>query len=226
VSEAHQLTLRLNGEPNAQVTFGLAAAVARDGYFLTAAHLVGDPLGYLVFDDGKRMRLEQARAVAVQSDPKTHIDFAVLHVEAQLEQVFMLSPTAPELHSEAMGVGLRKRASPVDLHLTAEAAFLAGRITYSNSSADGSRVLWTDMPTREGDSGGPLLDGEGRLLGVHSATGRTLMGRQIAMATCPAERWLNEVLERDRQGEHMLPAPPPRLAADAESPLITFHVGE
>lgn len=84
-------------------------------------------------------------------------------------------------------------------------AFLAGKILDFEelNAKEGSLTVANDLPLQSGDSGGPLIDAEGRLIGINvqgtpPVVHRILPKQFLPMiAESPNRDWLRETIELD-----------------------------
>lgn len=212
---SNSITLSVKGEPNSILTVGLAVAIDAHGYFLTAAHLVAAaPLCTLVFQDATGLRSAPARVVAQIVNPakKVHaldlaLDLALLHVEdAPLANVFSWAEIGrtPRSGSTVLQLGRAKSEFSESNAFTQLAAF-ASHLKKITALSTGGAIVMTDSLAREGDSGGPVLNANGKLLGVHSRHGLTLPWfHHLSIASRPDADWLREAIAADQQS----PLPP------------------
>jgi len=143
---------------------GTGFVIDREGTIVTNAHVVGDADTTRVrFDDGDTP--VQARVVG--TDPST--DLAVLRVDPS--QTRDLTPLAladskkVKVGDAAIAIGY-----PLGLDRTATAGIVSG-LEREIEAPNGFRideVIQTDAPINPGNSGGPLLDAQGRVIGVNS----------------------------------------------------------
>jgi S1-C subfamily serine protease len=182
---------------NKKIEFGSAAAVDRRGYFLTAAHCVGNEPLYLVFGRGSELRAERASIVWRGNSSKKEPDLAVLCVPHTIGHVFEWA-TNYKVGDQVIAVGPNYNHQPdfkvvcfsgSILECLKSSATKAGEISISHSA-----------PGHKGDSGGPLVDRDGRLLAINVAGGRwfTLshpVGRKATYATHPDLVWLYRVID-------------------------------
>jgi serine protease Do len=128
------------------------------GYIVTNNHVVDDASRMtVVFDDGREMT-----ATLVGTDPKT--DLAVIKVDG--------SKLPPALQ---WGDSTRARpgdnvfaiGSPFGLGNTVTAGIVSARGRSLGQSYDD--YIQVDAPINQGNSGGPLFDASGRVIGVNSA---------------------------------------------------------
>jgi S1-C subfamily serine protease len=148
------------------------------GLIVTNAHVVNDGETFKVSAGNK---LVPARVVGVAPCD----DLAVLKVAktAGLKSIQLGSQAALQLGDTVVAVGFPQSASAsADLTSTAGVVSVV-KTTYSEEALDipsYPNVVQTDAAINPGNSGGPLVDLDGRLVGVNSA-GRTLSqsGRAI-----------------------------------------------
>ncbi len=142
---------------------GSGVIVSRDGYVLTAGHVSGTPgqLMEIVLSNGLHV---QAKAIGANNN----IDSGMVKITtAPPPGGFPFVPlgTAKDLKSGqwvvAMGHpgGFREDRPPV---------VRLGRVLLANRA-----MIGTDCPLISGDSGGPLFDLDGRLIGINSRIGAT-----------------------------------------------------
>jgi S1-C subfamily serine protease len=150
---------------------GSGVVVDKDGFLLTNAHVVEGATDILVsLADGR-----QVAADIVGVDAPT--DLAVLHVQAG-----SLIP-AEWGDSDALEVGALVWAvgSPFGL----QQSFTAGIISAKNRGGMASRYqdfLQTDAAVNPGNSGGPLVDIRGRVIGINAAiVGESYQGISFAI---------------------------------------------
>ena len=180
----------LNGE---QGRLGSGSGVVYDnqGHIITNNHVVEAGSTFeIVLSDGRVYP-----AVLVGTDPTT--DLAVLSITAQnLEAVALGSSDALTVGDPAVAVG-----SPLGLDggpsLTVGVISAFGRLVQTDATTNLFGMLQTDAPITSGSSGGALVDGAGRLVGITTAVGVSDVGIEgIGFAT-PVEvvrRVANEII--------------------------------
>jgi S1-C subfamily serine protease len=141
---------------------GSGFLVDRRGRILTNAHvLTKDDNAQVTFDDGTR-----ATADVLGRDEST--DLAVLSVKSVPAGVIPL----PLGDSDSLVVGdpVIAIGNPFGLERTATTGIVSGlkRIINSPNDFEIQNVIQTDAAINQGNSGGPLLDADGRVIGINS----------------------------------------------------------
>lgn len=197
------LTLALNvAEYNPEVSkfdisFGGAAPVSEDGYFITAFHVIAKKSNWIVYlaneNDNQAARMSKIRIVYANKQA----DFAVIKAEFPTPR-FLHMRKPPLREDEPLFSGGWK--NPI---ITA-GNYVSSRIFSAKNTENGS-VFYESIvtnPARYGDSGLPLIDSQGNVCGVIS---RTVLGRWAkkkkpkTYAILMNEDSLFEIINRDRQ---------------------------
>jgi serine protease Do len=138
-------------------TFGSGVIVTEDGYVLTAGHVVGNTPGRdvtIIMADGKT----KVPAKTLGADHEIDSGLVKITKEGKYPHVEMGRSGDLKLGQWCVTLGhpngLKEGRPPV---------LRAGRIWYARDDAIG-----TDCAIVGGDSGGPLLDTDGRVIGIHS----------------------------------------------------------
>ncbi len=183
---------------------GSAAPIAPDGYFLTADHVLSRMAGrnvFLIYGQGGRLAPAQARVVW-RSGPS---DLALLHIPVKTPFYYRWTPPDKWLPAGnaiihgGISTGFKKGGGKLATTLAPEGAFT------------GTRKFKMDLPLQPGDSGGPVVDAHGALVGVNSAV-EFLVPLETAFfvdseGRRPNVQQMNAIIEGDRRrnGGKILP---------------------
>ena len=163
---------------------GSGIVVTPDGYVLTNAHVVQPG------EVRARVGGDSARGTVVGRDPRT--DLAVVRLEASSLAPLELSSLSPRVGELVVAIGNPLGfdrsvslgvVSALDRELPARGSVLEG-------------LVQTDAAVNPGNSGGPLLDMDGRVVGVNTAMVPFARGLGFAVSARTA-RWVFSVLLRD-----------------------------
>ncbi len=190
-----------------QIAVGSAAAVDRRGYFVTAAHCIEDDgVGgqvYLVFPGSKaEVIMKTARVVwSGRGLCDDGLDFAVLKIESPLTNVFDWGPL-PEADDPVLGVGVSNKSGSLADSVMAPFSGEVLAVSDRQKSRSDGVLIRHESPLRQGNSGGPLINQEGQLLGVNFAQAssvQALLWRCTpgSYAARPDIEWLAELIEQD-----------------------------
>lgn len=143
---------------------GSGVVITEDGYVLTSLHVVDRAQHIEVaFDDGAVYTAE-----LMGGDP--HTDLAVLRIQADTEKRFHAIEFGD---SDAVRVGeiVIAIGSPFNLHGTVTMGIVSqkGRVIGMLPYED---FIQTQAPINPGNSGGPLVDADGRVVGINAAIHR------------------------------------------------------
>lgn len=165
---------------------GSGVVVQSDGVLVTNNHVVEDADGVEVtLADGKRYE-----AQVLGRDPPN--DLAVLRVDAQgLEALELRTDAQVKVGEVVLAVG-----SPFGLAGTVTLGIVSatGRTLRSGSGHRIENVLQTDAPLNPGNSGGPLIDTRGRVVGINTALFAPGQGIALAVPAATARMVLDEIL--------------------------------
>ncbi len=191
-----------------------SGVVYQDKFIITNDHVVSAGTSYeVVLSDGRIYPAE-----VVGTDPKT--DLAVLEVTAEgLPTIETGATDQLRVGDPAVAVG-----SPLGLDggpsLTVGVISAFGRLVRTDATTSLFGMLQTDAPITSGSSGGALVDGEGRLIGITTAVGVSEVGVEgIGFAT-PVEivtRVADEIIaSRDASDPYLGVEIQPALLATAD----------
>ncbi len=184
---------RQNGSVEKQISSGTGFFVSKDGLILTNKHVVEDTqANYLVItNDGKKLA-----AKVIARDP--FLDIAILKVEGDN---FSFIPFGD---SDKLNVGQTVVAignALGEFNNTVSVGIISG--LRRNITAEGSlagaeylqEVIQTDAAINPGNSGGPLLDLNGRVVGINTAVATGAENIGFTLPINIAKRDVNDAME-------------------------------
>ena len=197
----HGSSVTMRGKLGSGFTIGSAVAVAADGYYLTAAHCLDEKGLRLVGYNGREI-IFAPEVRTVWSGKDRGQDLALVHIAAEKSPYFPLAdasgvyPGAEVLVCGAGGLRLAQSA---------------GKIQVVRDRREGSSIPWKAVvhsaPLLKGDSGGPVMNEAGKLVGVTSTGGAfalPLVGKRWVHsyrsgAVWADPDWVQSMIEEDRR---------------------------
>lgn len=168
---------------------GSGAVVTPDGYVLTNEHVVQrTDRARVVFVDGRSVA-----AVVVGRDAAT--DLAVLRAQAASLPHAMLLDAAPRVGQLVVAVG-----NPFGFESTVSSGVVSalGRSLRSREGRLIEGIVQHTAALNPGNSGGPLVDASGRVVGINTAIIPQAQGIGFAVPATTAQWVLTEVLTQGR----------------------------
>jgi len=191
-----------NVQAKSSFDVGSVVAVSHDGYFLTAAHCVGDsPLTVVLF--GSKQKPVTSKARVVWQGGHGEPDIALIHAPVKPYAYFPMVPMSEvragtPIFTSGMGGGKQSKSGGEIL-----------RVKPPRSLPSGSKwVEFThDAPLLHGDSGGPVVDADGFFIGLNSTggiqyipmIGTPWIRSYRSTAFCPDSDWIRSLIREDRK---------------------------
>jgi putative serine protease PepD len=174
---------------------GTGFVIDTNGTIVTNAHVVGESEQVEVQFADDRTVTGEVRGVDASSD------LAVVQVDGSRSLTALELADSDSVRTGQLAVAI---GSPFGLPQTATAGIVSGTGRHIQAP-DGFQidsVIQTDAPINPGNSGGPLLDADGRVIGVNSqiATGGTSQGNVGIGFAVPANT-VADVIPRLERGE-------------------------
>lgn len=163
VSKANQSIVQVR---NSRGGAGAGSVWHSDGLVITNAHVVHDDSPTVVLSDGREF---SARVLARSKKN----DVAALSIDAE---GLTAIPVGNSLDAEA-GQWVMAIGHPWGMVNAATAGVIIG-LESESADGDGKQWLAVNLPLRPGNSGGPLIDSEGRLIGINTM----MNGPDVGMA--------------------------------------------
>lgn len=163
------------GKDVEQTAFGSGFVISTDGYIVTNNHVIENTPSIMVtFVDGVELN-----AALIGADPST--DLAVIKVYGgDLKPLHFANSALLEPGQIAIAIG-----NPLGLQHTVTTGVVSatGRTLRANNGRLIDEIIQTDAALNPGSSGGPLLNSEGRVIGVNTAVISAAQGLCFAVSS-------------------------------------------
>ena len=161
-----------------EVGFGSGVILSADGYIMSNAHVVkGSSKFQVELYDRRRVTAE---LIGVDNES----DLAVLKIEANnLIPAVWGDSDGIEVGSMVWAIG-----SPYEFTQTITSGILSGKNRRGDAYHNKQTLLQTDAAVNPGNSGGPLVDIQGKVIGINTSIfGKTFQGISFAVPSSTAE---------------------------------------
>ena len=172
-----------------EVGFGSGVILSADGYIMSNAHVIKDSHKFQVelYD----RRRATARLIGVDNES----DLAVLKIEANnLIPATWGDSDAIEVGSIVWAIG-----SPYEFSQTVTSGILSGKNRRGDAYHNKQTLLQTDAAVNPGNSGGPLVDIQGKVIGINTSIfGKTFQGISFAVPSSTAKFVFEQLVAEQR----------------------------
>ena len=158
-----------------QPATGSGFVISSDGFIITNNHVIENAESIKVsFIDGRSVNAEIKGA-----DAST--DIAVIKIDESNLKALMLANSA-ELHAGQIAIAI---GNPIGLQYTVTAGVVSalGRTLRANNGRLIDDVIQTDAALNPGNSGGPLVNSQGKVIGVNTAVIASAQGLCFAISS-------------------------------------------
>lgn len=199
------ISVKFNSSDSMSV--GTAVAIDPRGYFVTAGHCVnGREMYALYVDKDGKLAIEKIRTVWVRISSLPEIDFALFRVKGKPYQTFEWADSL-EIDETVFSAGttfkVNEGEDPLFSLTTDSFAGALKKTRDVNFKKSEFQLIWHRSPVRKGNSGGPLINEAGELIGVNYAASspiqRTAGAEMPPMgyAIRPDLDWVRDLIEED-----------------------------
>jgi S1-C subfamily serine protease len=176
---------------NTPAGVGSGLVVASDGLILTNSHVVSGATAIeVLMADGQK-----SAARVIGEDP--HSDIAVLRTDVHLKAPSLSFFDSKSIKPGQMAIAI---GNPLGFEQTVTAGVVSatGRSMRAYTGRLIDDVIQTDAALNPGNSGGPLVDSKGKVIGINTAVIRGAQGICFSVAANTALYVLTQVLQHGR----------------------------
>ena len=181
-----------NAKPRTQRSLGTGFLISSDGYIVTNNHVVAGADTVLVNLQGSTGKEHSLKAQVIGTDEET--DIALLKVKADAPLPFLNFGNSDKME---VGEWVLAIGNPFGLGHTVTAGILSAK-GRNFQSGPFDNFLQTDASINPGNSGGPLINMEGKVIGINTAIIASGQGIGFAIPSSMAERIVNQ-LKQDKK---------------------------
>lgn len=168
---------------------GSGVVMSTDGYLMTNAHVLEDATRFFV-ELHDRRRFE---ATLIGADSTS--DLAVLKIDAP----DLIPATWGESDQVDVGSIVWAIGSPYGFQQTVTSGILSGKDRPGDVRHRKQSLLQTDAAVNPGNSGGPLVDSQGQVIGINTSIyGETFQGISFAVPSATARFVFQELIENQK----------------------------
>jgi len=182
---------RLRGWPAEREGAGSGVSIAPDGYILTNSHVVHQASRLEVaLTDGRSLE-----ATLVGEDPVTDLAVIRIHEAARLPYAALGDSSGLRAGQLVIAIG-----NPLGFQSSVSTGVVssAGRFWRTTGGQLIDNIIQHTAPLNPGNSGGPLVDSRGRVVGVNTAMIWGAQGISFAIPTDTAKRVVSQLLTHGR----------------------------
>jgi serine protease Do len=156
-----------------EISQGTGFLISSDGYIVTCAHVLGDKKEATITLDGNRVHAD-----VIKSDDKA--DLALLKLREKLPESATSLTFRERTRAYSMGEDVFTIGYPLSRILGNSARMTKGLLSATTGLRDDPNQIQVSAEIQPGNSGGPLLDHDGQVIGVVQ---QTMNPWRVAQAT-------------------------------------------
>ena len=181
-----------NARPRTQRSLGTGFIISADGYIVTNNHVVAGADTVLVNLQGSTGKDHSLKAKVIGTDEETDIALLKVKAESPLPYLNFGDSDKMEVGEWVLAIG-----NPFGLGHTVTAGILSAK-GRNIQSGPFDNFLQTDASINPGNSGGPLINMEGKVIGINTAIIASGQGIGFAIPSSMADRIVSQ-LKQDKK---------------------------